>query len=381
MYELILGLALGFVSGLIPGLHSNTVISLLSETALPPDVLSLIIISLFSAHIVVSFVPSIFFGVPDETSVLSVLPGQRMVMKGEGERALKTVIFACIFSAVFASALFPVSSEIFTSLYPVLRPMFPYILIWASLFLLIKNKKPLSGLAVFLTSGILGYAVFQLGMPDPFLPLFSGLFAGAAAIRYKKGSAPPQKESTFCPFETVKYAFLGVFAGLISDMLPGISSPSQMALFLSFLLPITSAGYLATISAVSISQAVFSLSSAASIGKARTGAVAMLADIADISENSYLYLGFLLLSVLISSVLLYFLRKKLMSLAKIDFSYAGKILFFFLFALSVLVNGYLGGAVFIASTAVGLATLDAGVERTNLMSAIIVPSIIATASF
>ncbi len=105
-HHFILGLVLGFITGLLPGLHSNTIISVLSSMGLEGEELAAIIIALFPAHLIFSFIPSVFFGVPEADTALCVLPGQRMVMRGEGLKALKTLLNAAALSAIISAALF-----------------------------------------------------------------------------------------------------------------------------------------------------------------------------------------------------------------------------------------------------------------------------------
>ena len=76
MLFLIVGILLGILTGLIPGLHSNTVGSALSGVGIEGMEGALLIVGMFAANEIFSFVPAIFLGIPDESVTLSVLPGQ-----------------------------------------------------------------------------------------------------------------------------------------------------------------------------------------------------------------------------------------------------------------------------------------------------------------
>ncbi|MFA6214237.1 MAG: hypothetical protein WC717_03075, partial [Candidatus Micrarchaeia archaeon] len=51
------GLLLGIFSGLLPGIHSNTVASVLATLPFPPEALSLAIVAAVGAHLLFQFCP------------------------------------------------------------------------------------------------------------------------------------------------------------------------------------------------------------------------------------------------------------------------------------------------------------------------------------
>lgn len=369
------GVLLGLLSGLLPGLHPNTVISALSTLQLEPETLALLIIALYPASLVASFIPSIFFGIPEPNTVVAILPGQRLVLRGEGLAALKTVIFSCIISALLATALFLPSLGMFPLVYGAIREHMRYILFAISLVLLLRSKNPPLATLVFILSGILGHFSLNSGMQDPFLPLFSGMFAVAAIMAYSRGSVPVQKECAI-GFGFVRFAVAGVILGMAADLIPGVGSPSQVATFATIFMRMDTLGYLAAISAVSVSQSVFSLATEASIGKARAGATAWLAEYMDVGENLPLVLTLFILSMAVAVAAVYLTRKHAAGLASLDFSRMNIVLLLYLVAMTFIIDGFAGFAVLAAGGALGLLTIKLGVERTNLMGAIIVPTLL-----
>ena len=372
---ILIGILIGLFAGLIPGLHSNTLISMLYELGIPPEILSLLIISLFAAYSITAFIPSIFFGIPDDSSVLSVLPGQRLVKEGRGSLALKTVLFSSSIAVLLSIALFPISLEFFPIAYSLIKPFLPHILILASILLIIRTKSPIKTLFIFILAGTLGHISFNLELTDPFLPLFTGMFAMAAIIAYKKSEIPKQIEEPLKP-NFLKYTIIGVFGGMLADLLPGISSPSQVAAFISIFIPISSIGYLATISSVSLSEAIFSLSTSASIHKSRVGAMVWLDSFSPISDNLFPYLIFFLISFVIAALVIYKFRNNIVKLGELNFSTTSKILAAYLFALVIIINGFWGLVIFALGTLLGYLTLRLDVERSILMGAIILPTIL-----
>jgi putative membrane protein len=370
----ITGFFLGVLTGLLPGLHSNTVISVLASMGLEGRELALIIIALFPAHLVFSYIPSIFFGVPEADTALSVLPGQRMVLQGQGIRALRTVLLSIILSALLSSALFGISLGLFPAAYGIARPHMKFILLGVSIILLARTKRPLLSAAVFSLSGILGHFSLNSGMADPFLPLFCGMFALAAMSRWKGGALPPQEDA---PAETGigRFVIIGVLLGMAADMVPGVGSPSQAAVFATMIMPMDTPGYLAAISSISISQAIFSLSTSASIGKSRVGATAWLDEQIDIGENLVPLLAQFIVGLSLAVAGAYLFGRHAARLASLDFSSLRYVLGAYIVLLSLAIDGLPGLAVLALSAGLGLLTLRLGVERTNLMGAIIVPTL------
>lgn len=370
----IAGFLLGFLAGLLPGLHANTVISVLASMGMGKRALGLLIISIFPANLISSFIPSIFFGVPEPNTVMATLPGQRMVQRGEGVKALCTVILACALSAIISSALFWPSLLLFPAIYDAVRPHMRFILLAVSLILLMRTKRPLLSGAVFALSGILGHFSLNSGMEDPFLPLFSGMFAIAAMGRWKGGSAPKQADM---PAEAgiIRFVVIGILLGFVADIIPGVGSPSQMAVFATMLIAMDTPAYLATISSISVSQAVFSLATSASIGKSRVGATAWLSENMDIGAHLPLLLALFCASMALAAALAYCLRGYASRLASLDFSSLGLVLAAYLVAVTFVIDGPGGLAVLAVSAGLGTLALSLGVERTNLMGAIIVPTL------
>ena len=119
-----LGSLLGMGSGLIPGMHVNTLALLLlaasapllegiaylcSEFGLGPELgpllLSVLIIAASVTHSFVDFLPSLFLGIPDESKVLSVLPAHRLLLAGQGGPALFCAATGSLIGATVALLL------------------------------------------------------------------------------------------------------------------------------------------------------------------------------------------------------------------------------------------------------------------------------------
>src|SRR2546426_12501504 len=102
----LVGYAAGLVTGLAPALHVNHVALLLlaSRSAFEGLVLAVFpsagleeLIAILSSfvmgavvgHSFLDFVPSVYLGAPEEKTALSVLPGHRLLLAGEGHVAVR----------------------------------------------------------------------------------------------------------------------------------------------------------------------------------------------------------------------------------------------------------------------------------------------------
>src|SRR5437867_11671752 len=102
-----LGLLAGALTGLSPGLHVNNVAALVLATqaawtgflaALVPDVssepetigllLSCFLLATAGSHAVFDFIPAVFLGAPTEDTALATLPGHRLLLVGQGAKAV-----------------------------------------------------------------------------------------------------------------------------------------------------------------------------------------------------------------------------------------------------------------------------------------------------
>src|SRR6056297_2956146 len=87
------GVALGTCSGLVPGLHVNTLALLLAAAAPlapgPPHLVGAALLAAGVTHSFLDVVPTLALGVPDPAMAVSALPGHRLVMGGRGREALR----------------------------------------------------------------------------------------------------------------------------------------------------------------------------------------------------------------------------------------------------------------------------------------------------
>ena len=381
LLAVVVGILLGIFSGLMPGIHSNTVASVLASLPIAPEMLLYIIVAVLGAHLVFQFFPSIFLSIPDDTVVVSVLPGHRMALEGRGREALTVCITSVMIAAAASAALIPVSLVLLPAAYSLIEPHMASVLVIASLFLLASEKvgrKIALAAFVFLLAGALGIASMRGAINDPLFPVFSGLFAASGILLSFTSTQPiPKQKDEGTHLDFLPYVALGIVLGMLSDLLPGIAAPAQIAVFASAILVTKDARtFLALVASIAASHGVFAFAALLSIGKARDGAIAVINEIKPVLPSDLpVIIGVFLLSIGVCAFLLMRLSKYANRLQGIDIRTLNLGILAYLVCVVAIISGAGGLLLFATSTAVGLLPPLLGIRRTHVMGVIIVPAI------
>ena len=376
------GILLGVFSGLMPGIHSNTVASVLATLPISPEMLSLAIVAVLGAHLLFQFLPSIFLSIPDDTVVASVLPGHRLALSGRGREAVAVCAFSTLAAAGASALLLPFSLVMLPAAYAIIEPHMALVLAAASLFLLASErdgKRIAIAAFVFLLAGALGIASMRGAINDPLFPAFCGLFAGSGILlSFTSRQRLPAQKSERTELDFLPFVAAGVVLGMLSDLLPGIAAPAQIAIFASAMISVDDARkFLALVASIAASHAIFAFGALLSIGKAREGALAIMNELKPIGAGDLpAMIGVLLLSMGVSAFLLMRLSRHAGALESFDTRALNLAVLAYLVCAIAVISGGEGLLLFATATAVGLLPPLLGVRRTHVMGLIIVPSIL-----
>lgn len=213
------GSLIGTFTGLTPGIHVNTLASLMlvsypamesfivsfTSSSNVPIIVSSCIMSAAVVHSFVDFVPSVFIGAPDPDEILTVLPGHRLLMNGHGMRAVRA---AAVGSAVGASSALilaiPIQFLMLHGLADQLDTFTTAVLLFVISAMVLKERSiqnKIWAAAIALLSGILGLFCMDLPIPSAgilgegtlLFPLLTGLFGIPALLcSFKNASVPEQ---------------------------------------------------------------------------------------------------------------------------------------------------------------------------------------------
>lgn len=420
----LLGLGTGLLTGLSPGLHVNNVAALVLATraswtgflvfvlpGIPPDapevgfLLAIFVTSTAVSHAVFDFVPSVFFGVPSEDTALAVLPGHRLLLDGDGARAVALAARGAILGTALAAILLLPLRWILAEPFRLAETFRP----WTGFFLLALLVALLAAEARFSRSrlrritlaawvqvlaGLLGVVVLR-GPPafEPgvvLFPLFSGLFGLPTLIlslRTNPGSIPFQRTEPLPPVTRTEavQALRGALAGASVSWLPGLSGGAAATLAaVGSRRKMSPSAFMVVLGAVSTSTCVLSISVLFILGKARSGAAAAVRDLLPSVDDWTSPFGIppVLLGILAASVLAGTLAAPLASAvvrglaprwSSVDPRKLSAVTIGVLTVLLAVVAGPLGLGIAGLAALVGLVPVLAGVRRVHLMAALLVP--------
>jgi putative membrane protein len=399
-----LGIFCGCITGLVPGIHVNTAGAIVFTlqgfllSFLSPEFLCVSLVAMSITHAMIEFVPSIFLGVPDEGTALSILPGHKMVLEGRGKEAIRIVAVGGYGAILVTILLLPLFALILPSVQSIIKPYTWIILILTSIYLIVKLSREKKALfysaSVFILSGILGWTIFQTPLSSnvSLMCLFTGLFGVSTILFSLNQNSIIPHQSKFHELNLDKNMLKGILSGgttgAIIGFLPGFG-PAQGGILAQ---EISGAGgednkknFLTAISGLNTADTLFSLYCIYLIGNPRSGiAVYMSHIIENLTINHILIFTFTSLIAVSISLILCLKLGDIFSkfMANVDYKKLSiiaialmiGILYIFIFAYNEPIL-YMTLAL-ISSTALGLVPHYVGVSKSHLMGVLIVPAII-----
>ncbi len=403
-----IGACMGTFSGIVPGIHVNTLASvllatfpaiesLLSPVAGPYEASIAVCCCIMSAsvtHSFLDFVPSVFIGAPDSEDCMSVLPGHRLLLEGRGMEAVRA---AAIGSLVGTSAAIllsvPMQYAMSWGMEGVLDRMTPFVVIGAATILLISQFRKGAGMAgvfCFLLSGAVGLAVMYLPIPSEgiagegtlMFPMLSGLFGVPVLLAAEDGRVPAQKEFQGDP-EVAAAGLKGVLMGCVAGWFPGITSTVGASISACFMPENRPERFIASVASIGSVTAVLSLVTLSVSGSGRSGTVLVIGEIAGDAVSGIASEAFLLLlmSAALGSLCGYVLTIKageaFSALAgRVDQKKLSMAVLILTMALVLVLTGPFGMLILLVSTLVGFLPGAFGTDRTILCGCLLLPVIL-----
>jgi len=387
---LVLGICFGIFTGLIPGIHINLISLLLLSLAniflkfVSPINLGIFIIGMAITHTFLDSIPSIYLGAPDEAQALSVLPGHRMLLKGEGHNAIKLTIIGSFFSLVLCICLIPLLAKLVSFVYPILKNIIGYLLVGIMAFMILKEKKKLKSFFIFILAGTLGLVVLSTpNIENPLFPLLSGLFGfSILLISLKDKTHIPKQINKRLKIKKgeIRNAVIGATSvGFIASFLPGFGSSQAAIVATQFFKKISEKGFLILVGGINTVNMTLSLVTLYSINKARNGAVIVLSKL--IGELTRDTLMLYVIAALITGAIAVFLALRISKIfseviVKINYKYLIIGILSFISVLTFYFSGLVGLLILITSTSIGLIASFLGVGKNHLMGCLIIPVIL-----
>jgi putative membrane protein len=432
----LLGVFIGLVTGLLPGLHVNNVALILLSlsgaivAACAPlmaygitqqftlVLICGLIVSVSLSHAFHQNLPSTFVGAPNEETALSVLPAHRLLLAGDGFKAVSLAALGCIGALLVCLALFYPLRFLLgppLNLYTELRGIMVWVLI-AIVVLMIATEKNritdfglrgkasmvagiLFALFVLILSGAFGLLIFNLsvsspiGLPAPVLfPALAGLF-GIPTLMNSLFVKPVIPEQNIEPLylnkiekrSSIVSVLTGSFAGIFVSIIPGLTTATGTVLAMNVRQKSSTEQTIVTLASVNTAAAFFVVIVLFVLLKARSGVTIAVSSLLPAEAWSDLLmpstLVYLLMFLVLSGCLsyfstLYFAKIFAKKFTSIPYTPLVAFTLVFIFSLVVLFTGVLGLCILLAATCIGFLPVCWGVRRSHCMGVLLIPIIL-----
>ena len=386
-----LGCLMGTFTGTTPGIHINLVCTLILASSffllqfLSPLVIAVFIIAMSITHTWTDALPSIFLGAPDDSTVLNVLPGHRMLLQGHGYEAVYLTVIGSLFGLLLTAILVPIMIPFLKIAYPIFKEYIGYFLIVVCLFLIYRDPTSrMWALIIFLLSGVLGIAVFNISiLKDPLFPMLSGLFGISNLILSYKNKIKIPKQNldveNLDKKSTTKALSASVIVGSIASFFPGLG-PAQAAIIATQITrKLNVRGFLILVGSLNTVNMLVSLVTLYAIDKARNGSIVIMSQILKSFDSNYLILmlGCSLIAAGIATSITIKLAKKFSKyITKINYQILCLVIIIFVSSLVFILTGFMGLFVLIISSFVGMIPQLRGIGRNHLMGCLLLPVIL-----
>ena len=410
MIELVIacfiGIGIGTITGMIPGIHVNTAGAILFAsstfllTILSPEFLCVLMVAMSIAHALIEFVPSMLLGVPQEGTATSILPGHRMVLQGRSKEVIRIVSVGGFGAIIVTILMLPIFAIALPILHDATKPFTGMILLFASVYLTYKltstTRDFIWSLLLFVLSGILGWITFQTPISSgvSLMCTFSGLFGISTILFSLNDSSTIPHQNPFyeldLDFNKFKSIFAGGITGAILGFLPGFG-PAQGTVIAQAASGANdnddddTVNFLLATSGLNVSDCLFSLIAIYIIGNPRSGIAVYMSYL--ISEMTLNHLAIFIFASLIAVSVSLVLSLKLGDsfsrlMSGVDYKKLSigvillqiLILYIFIFYYKA-PFGYMTLAL-ITSTAMGMLPHYIGVGKSHLMGVLIIPAIV-----
>jgi putative membrane protein len=386
---ILVGIALGTFTGLTPGIHLNLVsVMIISMSAFlldkfPALLLVIAIVSMAVAQTFLDPLPSIFLGAPEADTALSVLPGHKLLLAGQGYLAIKLTVIGSLLGLIFSISLVPLLFYAVEFIYPFLAPLMGYILLGVVVFMVWRDKQRKWALLLFFLSGMLGLVVLNLPiLSDPLFPLLSGLFGVSTLIISLKDKVniPQQKIETKLKMKKTTIAGAagaGTFAGFLTSLFPGLG-PAQGAIIATQIIKTTNESFLIVMGAISTVNFTLSLVALYVIDKARNGAIIAVSQLLkpDLPTTTLLFICMFVVAGLATLLALGLAKRFAKLISKVNYKLMAILIIALIAVLSVYLSGWLGFLVLIISSALGLLAPLKNIARNHSMGVLLMPVIL-----
>lgn len=394
------GVVAGMFTGVLPGLHINLVAVVVAalfhssdvfgQMDIAPLAVAAFILTMSISHVFHEFLPSVFLGFSESDAALAVLPGHRMLLRGQGRKAVMLAAFGCLIGVLALVLLSPLLLLAMKPIFSATKSHVWLILAAVIAFHLLKSKNMKSAGAKALTfslSGAFGFAVFSLpGINQPLLPMFSGLFGISSLIGglLNRSAFPLQRQNSAIKIKKslkiAKLVAVGLFSSSLMGIFPALGPAQAAMLGTAAFRRIRASAYMFLLGVIASASMLIAVLTLYSFGKARNGSIAVMGDIlGTFSINAYSIMLLLAVAVVAAAVscisVILVSRLFLLIIRRVNYSALSWLVIIFVTGFVAAISGPVGALVLATATAIGLVPVLTRSSRQLLMGCLMVPVI------
>ncbi len=380
-----IGLIIGSITGLIPGLHPNTLIplTLIIAPFLNPISFASLLIGLIISANYFEFIKTTFLSCPDEGDSLSLRFVQKLLLKGRGLEAIKLLSIGALGTTIIIAIIAPLIINFIPLIFKQVNNFILIILISLCFHMILNEGINISrALIIFSLAGVLGVITLRNSLVNqPFLPLLTGFYGLSNILKNINliNEFPSQMSKIVTEVSkrtTIKGIIKAAISSSIITFIPAIG-PSQASLIANEVSRTRNEKEkLITLGGVNTGDILFSITGLFSINKARSGVIEQIT----VSLNHINYLILILISVFCALISYFIVNKSAywinIKLRKINYYKLNIYLVVFILFITLLMCGWVGLIILFASTLIGLLCNDYKVNPNHLMASLIIPTII-----
>ncbi|MBI4044880.1 MAG: tripartite tricarboxylate transporter permease [Candidatus Diapherotrites archaeon] len=383
----LLGVGAGLVTGLVPGLHVNTLLALFFTLPAQTQAdFAFGVIALSITHSFVNFIPATLLGIPSEDKALAVLPGHFFAKKGMALHAIRLTIAGGLSALLFSVALTPFMGKLLEKTFNDFAPLTPVALAGILVFMIAREKtleKKLLTLLVVALAGLSGAALLNNSLfQSNLFVLVTGFFTmPMLLIALSQKSALPKQNYAAKKIHSgkaLKAGFLSSIASCFTVFLPAIGPNEAILASSEFSAKPSRTRYLLLTGGITTANYVTSIAALYFIGKTRTGTAVFVKQALPLtSETLFFAMAAAVtaggLAGLATEIIAGHAVKKF---EKTDYALLTRATLAFILALILLLAGPLGLIALLTATCIGLLAVSSKVNRSCCMAFLILPTIL-----
>jgi len=389
LLEILVGVLFGFVIGLIPNMHINTIaylFLLIGVYSLYSNAF-VFFVSFAITQTITSYVPTTVFGIPTSENIMHLFPLQRLAKEGFAKKGIYLCLVGSFFGGLIALGLLPILYLVFSILFDF--NIFIYFSIFFVLVLFIFFEKSILKkfvvFAIIIVSGTLGIFTLKYNyfINEPLVVCIAGLFAIPFLIEsiINEPCFVNQKEEQVMVSlkPTIIDLILSGMGALFLIIVPSFSSSQASLLISKIKQDLSAEKYLVIYSGVAICSIIFSFFLAIYFYKPRLGYISVLLTQNIISRNTniFSYIIGVILALGLSIFLLLLTYKQIVEfISKLNIKYINVALLFFIITIIIIISGIEGIPILFLSIFIGYLPILFNVNKIILMSYIMVPTIL-----